>query len=60
MEKCDTLNDILKIGSDSVVEIHVFGYDKFSGARQHHLSPRYCASDIRTGRFEVLNIVSDK
>jgi hypothetical protein len=56
---CRSLEEILRLGDNATIEIHVFGYDAFSGTRKHFSSKRYDKNDIRRGRFEGLNVVQD-
>lgn len=57
--KCQTLVDILELGTDGTVQIHVFGYDRFSGSRRHFESRLYRKSDIRLGRYSGLDVVEN-
>jgi hypothetical protein len=57
--KCQTLVDILNLGTDGTVQIHVFGYDSFSGSRRHFESKLYRKGDIRLGRYKGLDVVEN-
>jgi hypothetical protein len=59
IEKCQSLRDILILGQDASVTVHVFGYDSFSGARKHFSSPAYRVTDIRKGTFDGLDVVQN-
>jgi hypothetical protein len=56
---CRTLEDVLKLSTDGTVQVHVFGYDKFSGTRRLLSSEDYRISDIVVGRLEGLKVVKD-
>lgn len=58
IKECKTLDDVFDISKNVVVEIHVFAYDSFSGARRHYVSASYKGSDIRKGRFQNLVVVA--
>ncbi|GFE64929.1 hypothetical protein [Litoreibacter roseus] len=60
IEACASLREVLQLGEDAVVRIHVFGYDGFSGARKHFRSREYRETDIRKGTFEGLDVVQNK
>lgn len=60
IEACVSLRDVLCLGTDAAVRVHVFGYDSFSGARKHFVSPEYRRKDIRRGTFNGLNVVENK
>lgn len=60
MESCASLREVLSLGEDAAVRVHVFGYDAFSGARKHFKSPEYRKHDIRKGTFRGLNVVKNK
>lgn len=57
---CPTLEDVLKLGEDASVQVHIFGYDSFSGTRRHFVSKNYKRGDIRFGRLEDLAIMPEK
>ena len=59
IEKCTSLRDVLQLGQDAAVRVHVFGYDAFSGARKHFKSGQYRENDIRKGTFTGLNVVQN-
>lgn len=59
MEGCRSLKDILRLGSGGTIEIHVFGYDAFTGVRKHFQSRKYGLYDIRKGTFHGLNVVEN-
>ncbi|NNE81475.1 MAG: hypothetical protein HKN18_14505 [Silicimonas sp.] len=59
IEKCTSLRDVLQLGQDAAVRVHVFGYDAFSGARKHFKSREYRKDDIRKGTFNGLNVVQN-
>lgn len=59
IEKCASLRDVLQLGEDAAVRVHVFGYDAFSGARKHFRSPEYRITDIRKGTFNGLDVVQN-
>jgi hypothetical protein len=56
---CKTLSDVLSLGKDATVQIHVFGYDSFSGTRRHFESKLYRKGDIRLGRYKDLDVVEN-
>lgn len=56
---CHSLRDVLRLGQDAEVRVHVFGYDAFSGARKHFKSRAYGKNDIRKGTFKGLNVVKN-
>lgn len=56
---CESLRDILNLGANGSVRIHVFGYDCFSGARKHFQSPPYRLGDIRKGTFNGLDVIEN-
>lgn len=60
IEKCRSLREILKLGKDGTLCIHVFGYDSFSSARKHFQSELYRLGDIRKGTFDGLNVVQNR
>lgn len=57
--KCQTLVEILNLGTDGTIQIHVFGYDRFSGSRRHFGSKLYRKYDIRLGRYKGLDVVEN-
>ncbi len=59
IEKCTSLRDVLQLGEDAAVRVHVFGYDAFSGARKHFKSREYRKDNIRKGTFNGLNVVQN-
>jgi len=59
IEGCHSLREVLQLGKDSAVRVHVFGYDAFSGARKHFKSREYRKNDIRLGTFNGLNVVQN-
>lgn len=59
IENCTSLKDVLQLGQDAAVRVHVFGYDAFSGARKHFKSREYRENDIRIGTFNGLNVVQN-
>ncbi len=59
VETCTSLRDVLQLGDDAAVRVHVFGYDAFSGARKHFKSDMYRVSKIRKGTFDGLNVVKN-
>lgn len=56
---CRSLREVLALGTESAVRIHVFGYDSFSGSRKHYQSERYSKHSIRKGMFSGMNVVAD-
>ena len=58
VERCGDLEQILRLGVDTTIEIHVFCTDSFSGTRRHMKSQEYNRLSIRNGRFRGLNVVS--
>ncbi len=60
IETCRSLREILKLGEDGELRVHVFGYDSFSGVRKHFQSESYRIDDIRKGTFDGLNVVENK
>lgn len=59
IQSCRSLRDILLLGEDSSVRIHIFGYDSFSGVRKHFQSKAYSRHDIRKGTFKGLDVVEN-
>jgi len=59
IERCWSLREILDLGEDGQVSIHVFGYDSLSGTRKHFQSKPYRTTDIRKGTFRGLNVVQN-
>ena len=59
IEKCTSLRDVLQLGQDAAVRVHVFGYDAFSGARKHFKSREYRITEIRKGTFNGLDVVQN-
>ena len=59
IEKCTSLRDVLQLGQDAAVRVHVFGYDAFSGARKHFKSREYRIDEIRKGTFNGLDVVQN-
>lgn len=59
MEACTSLEELLALGEDGNVQVHVFGYDEFSGTRRHLPSKKYKIHDIRTGKFSGLDVVQE-
>lgn len=45
------LEDLMALGTDTTLQIFIFGYDEFSGTRKVFESKLYKASDIVCGRF---------
>jgi hypothetical protein len=60
MKSCQSLEELLSLGSDANVQVHVFGFDAFSGTRRHLPSKKYKRADIRTGRFKGLDVVEER
>lgn len=60
IESCHSLHDILKLGNEAAVRVHVYGYDSFSGARKHFQSERYTQHSIRKGTFKGMDVVENK
>ena len=60
IEACKTLEELLELGSDAAVRVHVFGFDAYSGARRHFASKSYRRHDIRNGRYKGLDVVADE
>lgn len=58
VERCGDLEEILCLGIDATIEIHVFCTDSFSGTRRHMKSQEYNRLSIRNGRFRGLNVVN--
>jgi len=50
------LEDLLSIGSETNLQIFVFGYDEFSGSRKYFESIFYTINDIKEGPFDGLKI----
>jgi len=50
--KCSGLEDIFDICTEVTLQLHVFGYDRFSGARRHYGSPSYSKPNVRRGRYK--------
>lgn len=46
------LEDIMALGADATLQIFVFGYDEFSGARRVFESKLYKLNDIKFGPFD--------
>jgi hypothetical protein len=59
LEKCSSLKDIFNICPQVKLQIHVFGYDRFSGARRHYASPSYSKFNVRKGRYKGLLVVGN-
>ena len=59
IEKCRSLRNILTLGDDATVRVHVFGYDALGGSRKHFQSKEYRRRDIRKGTFNNLNVVEN-
>lgn len=59
IQECSSLREVLRLGEDAAVRVHVFGYDAFSGARKHFKSCQYRKNDIRIGTFNGLNVVQN-
>ena len=59
IEKCHSLRDVLALGEDAAVRVHVFGYDAFSGARKHFKSRQFRKEDVRIGTFKGLEVVKN-
>jgi hypothetical protein len=59
VESCRSLRDVLKLGEDAVVVVHIFGYDRRSNVRAHFQSPQYRLKDIRKGTFRGLDVVGN-
>jgi len=57
IEQCESLRDVLELGEDAALRVHVFGYDSFSGVRKHFQSEPYRIHDIRIGTFTDLDVV---
>lgn len=60
IENCQSLREVLQLGTDGALRVHVFGYDSFSGVRKHFQSEPYRLGDIRKGTFDGLNVVENK
>ncbi|MEP1611244.1 MAG: hypothetical protein ABJL72_04910 [Roseobacter sp.] len=60
IEDCETLEDLFHICPEVSLQLNVFGYDGFSGARRRFASSKYTKSEIRSGRFKGLLIVEDQ
>lgn len=56
---CSSLEDIFNLCPEVTLQLHVFGYDKFSGARRHYSSPRYSKPNVRIGRYKGLLVVAN-
>lgn len=59
LAECSSLEDIFDICPEVTLQLHVFGYDKFSGARRHYESPSYSKPDVRKGRYKRLLVVEN-
>ena len=46
------LDDIMKLGTEPKIQMHIFCYDEFSGARKLFDSKEYRAEDIVRGKFD--------
>lgn len=57
--RCQSLPEIMSLGEDSTVQIHIFGFDRFSGSRRHFGSKSYRKTDIRLGRYKGLDVVEN-
>lgn len=55
---CSNLDEILRLGSDATVEMHIFCTDSFSGTRRHFKSQQYNRFHVRKGRFKGLDVVN--
>lgn len=60
IEKCRSLRDVLQLGTDGTVRVHVLGFDEFGGARKHYCSKPYRLQDIRKGTFKDLDVVQNE
>jgi hypothetical protein len=57
VDECTKLEEIYDISNGAVIQLHVFGYDSFSGTRRHYVSPDYTKHDVRRGRLKGLTVV---
>lgn len=60
IEKCRSLRDVLQLGTDGTVRVHVLGFDEFGGARKHYSSKAYRLRDIRKGTYKDLDVVKNE
>lgn len=60
VDDCETLEDLFAICPEVSLQLNVFGYDGFSGARRRYASSKYTKSEIRSGRFKGLLVVEDQ
>ena len=56
------LEDVLRLGTGSHLQVFCFGYDEFSGARKLFRSKAYYIGDVVKGRFQQksLDIIPDE
>ena len=47
------LEDVLSLGERAWIQVSIFGYDEFSGARKLFLSKDYTGTDIKEGPFAI-------
>ncbi|WP_299698824.1 hypothetical protein [uncultured Tateyamaria sp.] len=57
VDDCVALEEIFDISNGAIIQLHVFGYDSFSGTRRHYVSPDYSKHDVRSGRLKGLTVV---
>lgn len=52
-DKSLLLEDLLRLGDGTTLQIIAFGYDEFSGARKAFTSKQYTHRDVQRGSFDV-------
>lgn len=53
-----TLDDILSAGEHASLTIHIFGYDRWSGARKIYESIEYQSTHVLSGRWDGMQILN--
>lgn len=59
LRSCSKLSDVLILGDDAEITVHVFGYDKLSGTRKHFASKPYRLIDVKKGTFDGIELCND-
>jgi hypothetical protein len=59
LQRARTLNDMLALGEDAYITVHVFAHDSFGGAKKVFSSdnPPYRVTHIRRGTIRNMNVV---
>lgn len=58
VNECHDLEQVLNLGAETTVQVHMFCTDAFTGTRHHLKSKEYDKYSIRNGRFRGLNVVN--